>query len=664
VGDKVAALFKRMGVESVEDLIYHFPRRYDDYSHVVKINNIKPGPVTIKVEVKDVQQRYVRRGLHITEAVVKDPSGTLKITWFNQPYRAKALMPDKQYFISGDYQFNRDRYSIINPAAELVSSFPKNTARIVPIYPETKRLKSFQIRRAMQEVLPVIARLQDNLPAFIVKDFGLLPLNQALKQLHFPDDPTNLTAARDRLGFAELFELTLAGQLNKLAIAAQSGQTIKFDEALAKRFVASLAYKLTDAQRKAAWQLLQDLNNKRPMNRLLEGDVGSGKTIVAAMAILMAANNGYQVAYMAPTEILAHQQHETLGSMLSPFGVKTDIFTGSLNEKRKMKTAKSIESGEPDLIVGTHALIQKHPKFKNLSLVIIDEQHRFGVNQREKLLGKATKVPHVLTMTATPIPRSLALTIYGELDISIIDELPPGRQPIITEVIPPESRPSVYSKIDQQIAAGRQAYVICPLVDDSDVLGVKSVNEEFRRLNSGLFKHRRIGLMHGRLKSDDKNRIMTDFSTGLYDILVSTTVVEVGVDVPNAAVMLIEGAERFGLAQLHQLRGRVGRGEYQSYCFAIPSTNQQLSRRLRAFAQMRDGFKLAEMDLKLRGPGEVYGLAQHGVLDLRMAKLSDAKLLARVRQAADDTLLRSPDLLQYPRLKKRVNDLRKITNLN
>lgn len=664
VASKVAALYRRLDIATVEDLIYHFPRRYEDYSKVLKIKDIRPGPVTLKVKVESVSARYVRRGLHITEALVSDGSGQQRIVWFNQPYRKAAIRSDKPYYVSGEYAMTGDRYQITNPSMELVSSFPKNTARIVPIYPETKGLKSHQIRKHVEAVLPVIDGMEETLPQIAIADASVMPLNQALRNLHFPKDNKLLDQAKDRLGFEELYEITLAGLINKQELAKKKGSRIKFKARLAQDFVASLEFNMTDAQRKAAWQVLKDLDSLKPMNRLVEGDVGSGKSVVAAMAVLMTSSAGYQTAYMAPTEILARQQYEALGQMLSPFGVKSELFIGALNAQNKSSAAKNIEKGRAQLVVGTHALIEKHPKFSNLALAVIDEQHRFGVNQREKLLGKADATPHVLTMTATPIPRTLSLTLYGELDVSIIDQLPPGRQPVDSQIVSPANRAEVYADIDRHLADERQAYVICPLVDDSDKLGVKSVKSEAERLSKGPFKHRRIASVHGQLKSEQKEQVMSEFLAGEYDILVSTTVVEVGVNVPNATVMLVEGAERFGLAQLHQLRGRIRRSAHKPVFYMMTSEVTAPPKRLRYVASTDNGFKLAELDLKLRGPGEIYGRRQHGELDLRLAKLTDIKQINLAKAAAQKTIEAGVNLLQYARLSARVNNLRKITNLN
>lgn len=664
IGEKLVKLYVKLGITTIEQLTYYFPHRYEDYSDIILIKDISPGPVTLCVSVESVGSRYARRGLHITEALVRDKSSSIKIIWFNQPYRTNSLLRDKLYYLSGNYEFHNNRYSIVNPTVELVSNFPRNTARIVPIYRETKGLTSRQIRKNIEQTLPLIDTLIDPLPDFIIENEQLLTHAAAVRNLHFPGSSSLLAQAKERIGFEEVYQLILAAQLNKRAIEQKHSTPIPIVRTLATQFADLIPFKLTDAQRTVAWRVLKDMATNKPMNRLVEGDVGSGKTIVAAFAALMVVHSGKQVAYMAPTEILARQQYDTLGQLLGNFGVKVALFTGSIKGKERLATTAAIENGEVHLIIGTHALIQKHPKFRRLALVIIDEQHRFGVNQREKLLGKASQVPHVLTMTATPIPRSLALTVYGELDISTIDQLPPGRIPVITRIVSASSRAQLYDEVDKHIADGRQAYVICPLVDESDVLGVKSVQEEAKLLNQGAFKHRRIGLMHGQLKSEQKEQVMRQFLAGELDILVSTTVVEVGVNVPNATVMIIEGAERFGLAQLHQLRGRIRRSSQQGYCYVVPSTGIQTSKRLRAFIGTDDGFALAELDLELRGPGQIYGLAQHGALDLRFAKLNNTRLLARARAMAIKTIDEKVNLLHYPRLAARVNELKKITNLN
>ncbi len=664
VGPKVASKLQSQGIETVEDLIENFPRKFNDYSKTVDLAHIKPGLVTVKVKVEDITTRYVRRGMHITEATIYDDTERGRVVWFNQPYRKDQLKPDTWYFMSGEFNFSYNRYQLTSPATELVSDFPKNTARIVPIYRESKGLKSHQMRKFIFETLPLIRKLKETIPADVVKEHGLVSRAEAVEQMHFPSTHEKFARAKERIAFEELFEITYASLINKTDNANSKTRSIKFDEKIAKTFTAKLPFQMTDSQRRAAWKILQDLQEDKPMNRLLEGDVGSGKTVVAAMAILMALKSGYQVAYMAPTEILARQHFATLSQLLKTFDITPTLLIGGLKASEKTKAQKGLAEGKTQLVVGTQALVSKKVEFKKLGLLVVDEQHRFGVEQREELMKKAGYMPHVLTMTATPIPRSLALTLYGELDISILSEMPRGRKPIITEIHSPNSRPQLYEKIEAELVTGRQAFVVCPLISDSDKLGVKSVENEFKLLNTGPFKHRSIALLHGRLKSAQKEEIMNQFKAGKYDMLVTTTVVEVGVDVTNATVMLIEGVERFGLAQLHQLRGRVGRSDVQAYCFAVPSTSAKPSERIRAFASSTDGFKLAELDLELRGPGEIYGERQHGALDLRVAKLTDHELISMARKSAKECIKLGLDLLQYPRLARRVNELRSVTNLN
>jgi ATP-dependent DNA helicase RecG len=452
--------------------------------------------------------------------------------------------------------------------------------------------------------------------------------------------------------------------LNRQENAKLKGWHIPFDQPVVKQFVEKLPFALTGAQRLAAWEILQDFEKETPMNRLLQGDVGSGKTVVAGLAARQAAHEGFQTALMAPTEILATQHAETLQNLLSPFGVKVGLLTGSVKGVARKNLYKAISEGEVQVVVGTHALIQETVIFHKLGFVVIDEQHRFGVKQRQELLKKSQYMPHLLAMTATPIPRSLALTVYGELDISILNELPKGRKPIATKIWSPNSRAQLYTLVDEQIALGRQAYVICSLIDDNPENEIKSVQAEYKKLQNSIFKHRRIGLLHGKLKSDEKEAVMQQFAKGEIDILVSTTVVEVGVDVPNATVMVIEDADRFGLSQLHQLRGRVGRSIHQSYCYLVTSTSAKPTQRLREVEKSNDGFYLAEVDLKLRGPGEIYGHAQHGALNLQIATLGDTKLIKRAQEAARRFVASGENLLQYKELASRVHYYQRLTTLN
>jgi ATP-dependent DNA helicase RecG len=666
VGEELARKLAVLGIQTIDDLIEHFPRRYEDYSHIVDVKDLRPGQVTVKAKISSVTGRYVRRGMHITEAIASDETASARLVWFNQPYRAGAIKQGQDYYVAGEYALRRSRFSIANPSAELVSDFPINSARIIPIYRETKGLKSHQIRKLIREALMLVKDLSEHLPDWVLKENKLITYAQAVTQVHFPSSSTALTMARQRLAFEEIFELSLAALLNKQAVAQEKGIPIPFKEKLAKDFTARLPFKLTDAQRKTIWRIYQDLAKAQPMNRLVEGDVGAGKTVVAAMAAIMAMEQAYQVAFMAPTEILARQHANTLYELLDNIGLGAEVglLIGSLKPDQKKIMHQKIATGEVKLMVGTHALIAGKVDMHKLGLIVIDEQHRFGVEQRKKLQAKAGHMPHVLHMTATPIPRSLALTLYGELDISVLDELPPGRQTIKTKICSPNSRAELYKQIDKELAAGRQMFVVCPLIIDNELSVGLSVEEVHKRLSQKDFKHRRVGLLHGKMKATDKEEVMADFIDRKYDILVSTTVIEVGVDVPNATIMMIEGADRFGLAQIHQLRGRVGRGAHQSYCFLVLSDNKAPSQRLRALENTTDGFRLAELDLELRGPGAIYGTLQHGALDLRIAKLTDTKLISSARTTAQEFINKKEKLNKYPHIEQRVSALRSITNLN
>ncbi|MDO8591557.1 MAG: ATP-dependent DNA helicase RecG [bacterium] len=666
VGEELATKLAILGVKTIGGLIEDYPRRYEDYSNVVPLGKIRPGVVTIEAKISQVTGRYVRRAMHITEAIASDKTGSIRLVWFNQPYRAAAIKHGQDYFISGEYALRRGRFSITNPSVELVSDFPVNTARIIPIYRETKGLKSFQIRKLVREAADIVKEMPEHLPEWLLKEQKLTDYKTAALQMHFPSSAEDLQKAQRRLGFEEIFQLSLAALLNKQELTREQGLAIPFNEKLAKDFVSKLPFKLTDAQRKAVWAVYKDLAKTQPMNRLLEGDVGSGKTVVAAMASLMAVAKGFQVALMAPTEILARQHADTLYQLLNSvgYGQQVSLLIGGLSPKQKAEAHKRIASGEIKMIIGTHALISEKVDMHSLGLIIVDEQHRFGVDQRKKLQAKAGHMPHVLHMSATPIPRSIALTLYGELDISILDEMPPGRKEIQTKICSPNSRAQLNAQIEKQLEAGRQMFIVCPLILDTDLSRGLSVEEVFERVSKKEFKHRRVGLLHGKLKSADKDNVMQAFLNREYDILVSTTVIEVGVDVSNASIMLIEGAERFGLAQIHQLRGRVGRGAHQSYAYLMLSDSKAPSQRLRALENTTDGFALAELDLQLRGPGAIYGTTQHGALDLRVAKLTDIKLIAAARNAAHEFIDKKENLKKYAHLAEKVAALRAITNLN
>ncbi len=666
IGPELAKKCAKLGLKTVADLIDYFPRRYDDYSALTAIKDLQPGDVTLQAQITTARGRYIRRGMHITEATATDNTGSVRLVWFNQPYREQSLKREQDYYISGNFAFSRQRLAITNPSMELVSDFPVNTARIIPIYKETKGLNSRQLRAALAQVVPYIRRLPETLPSWMVETYQLMSKAEATEAVHFPESAEHLAEARRRLGFEEVFELILSSLLTKAEIQTEQAPPVHFDEAIAKDFVKHLPFTLTTAQRKVIWQIYQDMEKGQPMNRLVEGDVGSGKTLVAVMAALMVLRHGHQAAFMAPTELLARQHAENLYKLLEPVGMGhyVGLLVGGMKNDQKERARQSIAQGDLRLIVGTHALIQESVDMHSLELIVIDEQHRFGVEQRKTLMAKAGHMPHVLSLTATPIPRSLALTLYGELDVSILDGKPAGRQPIITKICSPNSRQQLNSAIKVELDAGRQMFVVCPLISETGAIEANSAEKIYEQFNKKDFKGYRIGLLHGKMKADDKNAIMQQFVNHELDILVSTTVIEVGVDVPNATVMLIEGAERFGLAQAHQLRGRVGRGGHQGYCYLMMSDSTAPSKRLRALEQSDDGFKLAELDLELRGPGAIYGQAQHGELDLRIAKLSDTKLLAEARHAAEAFMAKGEKLVQYKSLHKRISRLQAVNSLN
>lgn len=664
VGEKTGAQFEAAGLHTVNDLINFLPRTYEDFSHIATIAAIKPGKMTIKARCEKIATRPVRRGLRITTATLADATGKIQAVWFNQPYRETQLKSGEEFFFSGEFEFNYNKYQLSNPSAEKVSDMPVQTDRVLPVYRAIHGLKTQLSRKIINELRPLMTMLPETLPASLVTSEKLVSHSEAILGMHFPSSPEDVSRAKERIGFEELFVLLLASQMNRIENAKLEGWHIPFEQSVVKSFVSGLPFELTGAQRIAAWDILQDFEKKIPMNRLLQGDVGSGKTVVAGLAARQAAHEGFQTALMAPTEILASQHAETLDRLLSPFGVTVGLLTGSVKGKAREVLYAAIQSGDVDVVVGTHALIQTGVNFKRLGFVVIDEQHRFGVKQRQELLKKSEHMPHLLAMTATPIPRSLALTVYGELDVSVLNELPKGRKAIATKIWSPNSRRQLYALIEAQLVEGRQAYVICSLIDNNPDNELKSVEAEFKRLDQKEFKHRTIGLLHGKMKSSEKEEVMRRFASGEVEILVSTTVVEVGVDVPNATVILIEDADRFGLAQLHQLRGRVGRSVHQSYCYLMVSSSKAPSQRLKEVEKSNDGFHLAEVDLRLRGPGEIYGRAQHGELNLQVASLADTKLISRAQKAAKAFVATGADLLQYKQLHKDVEHYQRLTTLN
>lgn len=663
VGPVIKQGLARLKIETIADLLDFFPRRHEDFSHVYKIADIKPGLVTVKARVEKISLRRAwRRRLTIIEAILSDDTGTLKAVWFNQPYLAKQLREGQDYFFAGKFEFKNNNLSLQSPSFE--ESVSQSGGKIVPIYPETASINSKIIAKLVGQVIDLAEQLPDDLPPEIVSQARLMTHGQAIRQLHQPTSSVELAKARRRLSFEELFYLIMTGLVVKREIRTEHAPLIPFELDAIKKFLAKVDFELTPSQKKAAWAIFQDLAKEQPMNRLLEGDVGSGKTIVSLMAAYLATRAGYQVAILVPTAILARQHHVSATRVLSSLGVNIDLLVSGMKAGEKREMLASLASGHTQVVIGTHALLSEAVTFDRLGLVIVDEQHRFGVDQRRLIRAKADFMPHLLSMTATPIPRSLALVIYGDLDLAVITDLPPGRKPVKTKVITEDQRKDIYQHIDRLIGEGQQVFIVCPLIDESDKLGVKSVTEEYARLSKTVFAHRRIGLVHGKLKPAEKDLVMADFAAGRLDILIATSVIEVGIDVPNATVMIIEGADRFGLAALHQLRGRVGRSELQSHCYLLSQSASPATRqRLQAMERSNDGFRLAQIDLETRGPGEIYGVRQHGELDLRMASVLDAKLIAEVKKVAE-SFLEDHNLLKYKRLTNRINQLKKVTTLD
>lgn len=673
IAKKLIPQLKKLKIETIRDLIFHFPFRYDDFSKILTISELQEGMVaSVRVKIDLIQTKRSFRRKLITEAIVSDKTGSIKAVWFNQPYIGKILKIGDEIFLAGKIE---DYYGLqfISPNYEKVKGLATtHTARLVPVYSTSGNLTSKQIRYLVRFTFSLIKRLPEHLPWQLKRELNLIDLVKACQEIHFPTSQPELEKAKKRLKFDELFIVQLGIKFLRQNLAKLSSSPLKFKEEIIKNFVKSLPFQLTDDQRKTAWQILKDLGKRQPMNRLLEGEVGSGKTVVAVIAMLNAVANGGQVVFMAPTEILARQHHRSIGKLLKGQKIKIGLLSRSqvyLREKEitKKQMLKKIVAGEIDIIIGTHALIAEKVVFKNLGLAIIDEQHRFGVDQRRQLREKSGTqvVPHLLSMTATPIPRTLALVFYGDLDISIIKELPKGRKKIITRLIQPQERPKAYQFIKEQISQGRQIFVICPLIDPSDKLGVKSVKEEYQRLKKDIFPQLQIFCLHGRLKALEREKIMADFLANKINILVSTSVVEVGIDVPNATVMMVEDAERFGLAQLHQFRGRVGRGRHQSYCFLFTNVESLLSvTRLQALIKSEDGFSLAEKDLEFRGPGEIYGTRQSGMIDyFKIANLFDYQLINLAKEQAEKILAQSPDLKKFPLLLEKVSLFQKSVHL-
>jgi len=690
IGPTLQKRFRKLGIKTVRDLVYHFPQRYEDFSNLSKIASLTAKTnVSIKGKILEIKSSLAwRKRMTLTKAVVGDKSGAVKIVWFGKPYIIDNLQTGNEVIMAGRVSQGKEGLYLNNPSYEKIleekSFFKSKVAGLMPIYPETEKLSSKWLRGIIRQVLTISKNdLQEILPESFLKEFNLLPLPKAIWQIHFPDSLELAEKSRKRFALEELFLIETFVLKERIKLLQTKASPILMDVPLIKRFVESLPFKLTNAQRKSAWQILKDLEKSHPTNRLLEGEVGSGKTVVAAIAALNTAKAGFQVAMMAPTEILTKQHFKEVSQMLFKFKLTIALLTGKedkimakklkgeMIEASRRKILEKCLKGEIDILIGTHALIQDKVKFKNLGLVIIDEQHRFGVEQRAKLLKEGKEkdllIPHLLSMTATPIPRSLALTIYGDLDLSIIDELPEGRRKIITKVVPPKGRQKVYDFLRNQIDLERQAFIICPRIEKKEPFqkridkrqsgweDVKAVSQEKERLSKEIFPDLKVAMLHGRMKPKEKEKIMRDFKFNKINVLVATSVIEVGIDIPNASVMVIESADRFGLAQLHQLRGRVGRSSHQSYCFLFTdSPAQKTKQRLEAILKSEDGFELAEKDLEIRGPGEFGGKRQWGIPDLAMTSLKDFALVEKVKQSAKAILEKDPHLKKQLLLKQRL----------
>jgi len=653
IGPKSAKNLERLGLHTLGDLLWYLPRRYIDYSQLKTINRLWYGEeVTVLATVEEMKVRPTRGGqMKLVEAVVGDGTGSLRVTWFNQPWIANQLPAGEAVALSGRIDQYLGRLTMNSPEWEPLDRQQLHTSRIVPVYSLTAGVTARWLRRVMDSVVRRLApRLPDPLPAEIRERQALASLPEAIEQIHFPESWDRLRQAQERLAFDEMLLLQLGVMRQRRDWSILTTQPLTVDDEWIVRFRVGLPYPLTLAQETAVTDLRRDLASGRPMNRLLQGDVGSGKTVVAAAAIGIAVAAGGQAALLAPTSILAEQHLQTLRGLLEPAcGIppaEVRLLIGATPESEKAEIREGLEKGAIRVVVGTHALLEGPVRFARLGLAVIDEQHRFGVEQRAALRAKGEN-PNLLVMTATPIPRSLALTVFGDLDLTVLDEMPPGRQPIETRILFPIERSRGYTFVEAQVEAGHQAYFIYPLVEESEKVAAKAAVEEQERLQREVFPHYRVGLLHGRMGADEKDEVMAAFRQGAYPILVSTSVVEVGVDVPNATVMFIEGANRFGLAQLHQFRGRVGRGEHQSYCLLLPDTDDAVeNERLRAMEETSDGFRLAELDLEQRGPGDFLGTRQAGLADLRMARLTDVRLIERARREADLLVESDPELAQ------------------
>ncbi|MGC8651147.1 MAG: ATP-dependent DNA helicase RecG [Minisyncoccia bacterium] len=691
VGPRYLKYLNKLGIKTVKDLLWHFPFRYEDFSQIKKIKDLQPNETcSLIATIKKVNlYRSPRKRITIINAQAYDDTGSINIIWFNQLYLLKNIPPGTTLSLSGKTKAQGKKLILSSPSYEILSrqklednAFEdlKHTGRLVPIYPETEGLSSKALRSFIKPLLDYSFNFKEYLPDTLLQKYRLLPLAIALKQIHFPDSFEIAQKAKERF----IFESLLFSQLYLLKIRRKIGllpyPKINLDIEFLQQFVKNLPFQLTEAQRKSLWKISQNLNT-RLMNRLLEGEVGSGKTIIALAASLLTLRSQYQVAFLAPTELLARQHFEKFKAFTDNYKIRIALLTSNqakiydagLEGPLSKKTLnKIISSSLPIIVIGTHALIQKNVHFYKLGLVIVDEQHRFGVEQRKKLLSPsiATKeIPHLLSLTATPIPRTLALVFYGDMDLSILDELPQERKQVITKIVPPKDKEKVYQFVRGEAQKGRQTFVICPRIEETETspldfsaknllsladkinYEVKAVKKEYDKLSKEVFPDLKVAMLHGKMKPQEKEKIMQDFQNNKINILVSTSVVEVGIDIPNATVMIIEGSEHFGLAQLHQFRGRVGRFKYQSYCFLFTESSSKTSHsRLEALVRYHDGFKLAEMDLSLRGPGEFLGTKQSGIPDLLMSSLIDKAMIEKVHFVAQSLLQEDYYLKKWPLL--------------
>lgn len=639
VGEARAKQLHKLGIYSVEDIITYYPRDYEDRSKLKKISELVDGESCAfeGIIASKVIEHRLRKGLTMYKVLIKDETGSITATWFNQHYIGKVLRLGERFIFFGKIAGRYRNLEVQNPIYEKIEDREaKNVLKIVPVYPSTADLSQNTIRGIISNALDMVdGKLVEFLPQSILREYCLSEINYSVRQIHFPRSDEDFKNARYRLVFEELFMLQLCLISVKKAFE-NLNRGIKFEKIPEmEEFIERLPFKLTNAQIKVFEEIERDMESSNVMNRLVQGDVGSGKTIVAALALFKAVKNGYQGALMVPTAILAEQHYQLIRNLMNPFGINTALLTGSQTKKQKNEILEGIKLGKIDILIGTHALIEDNIEFMKLGLVITDEQHRFGVRQRA-LLSKKGEAPDVMVMTATPIPRTLALILYGDLDISIIDELPPGRKPVKTYAVDNNMRDRINKFIRKEVSEGRQVYIVCPLVEESDEIEAKSAVQHAKDIAEKDFKDLRVGLLHGKMKSKEKEEVMKNFVEGKIDILVSTTVIEVGVNVPNASIMVVENAERFGLAQLHQLRGRVGRGEQQSYCILYNEGKSQVCReRMKIMQKTNDGFIISEKDLELRGPGEFFGTKQHGIPELKIANLyRDIDILKKAQEAA------------------------------